>query len=118
MNVYECIDCDYKTVRKNNYEKHLLTVLHNKKIQSEYGDNYKCVLCNYTTTYKFNYKRHVLKCDINNTNTHDKMLTATNDEHSDKKLSNKNVYKCNICNFESKHVAIDKDRVKMSGYLS
>ena len=104
MNVYECIDCDYKTVRKNNYEKHLLTELHNKKIHSEYGDNYKCVLCNYTTTYKFNYKRHVLNCDINITNTDDKMLTASNDEHIDKKLSNKNVYKCNICNFESKKV--------------
>ena len=104
MNVYNCLVCDYKTVRKNNYDKHLLTDLHNKKINSDYVNKYNCVLCNYTTAYKCNYNRHVSKCINNNKNTDDKMLTATNDKHGDKKLSNKNVYKCNICNFESKKV--------------
>ena len=33
MKEYECIDCDYKTVRKNNFDKHLKTDNHKTKIK-------------------------------------------------------------------------------------
>jgi hypothetical protein len=76
-NNYECIKCDYKTVRKYNYDKHLRSSSH---IQSEDVNRYECKICKYVTEYKGNYKRHKLNC---------------NNE------SSQNIYECELCKFKT-----------------
>ena len=102
MSIYKCITCDYNTIRKNNYEKHLITELHKKKLKTDCGINYKCIICNYQTDYKCNYTRHITKCNNENEISEHNMVCATNDEHSDKKKEQEdNMYKCIICDFQS-----------------
>jgi hypothetical protein len=62
---YCCEKCDYKTVRKSSYDKHLLTPKHNlemsgtKKLQNSCTD-YCCEKCNYKTVRKSSYDKHLL----------------------------------------------------------
>ena len=87
MKEYECIKCNYKTVRKNNFDKHLKTDNHLKTITqiNTYNGNtnetsynimlsatndftneqmteqmYNCEKCKYTCYRKSNYNRHLL----------------------------------------------------------
>ena len=59
---YLCIECDYTTCKKCNYDRHLLSAKHsmdtknNKKPESEYN----CEKCNYNTSIKSNYNKHLL----------------------------------------------------------
>lgn len=63
--LYRCEKCNYETVRKPDYSKHLLTAKHNKEM---FGTNikqktitlYLCKKCNYETDKKSNYDTHLL----------------------------------------------------------
>ena len=80
--MFYCKLCKYKTTRKSNYEKHMLTKKHQDKIQSKHPtcdkintntitntnviipselhvSTYSCSVCNYITTKKYAYLRHV-----------------------------------------------------------
>jgi len=65
---FECDICQYKTVRKTNYEKHLTTLRHKNKAKcsKKVGkvvakkDEYICTKCQYKTELKFNYEKHLL----------------------------------------------------------
>lgn len=62
---YCCEKCDYVTVRKSIYDKHLLTSKHKmemsgtKKLQNGYIE-YCCEKCNYITVRKSSYDKHLL----------------------------------------------------------
>ena len=52
---FECVFCNYKTERKHDYDKHILTKKHLKAVTEEStpvttGHKYRCNICN--TTYK------------------------------------------------------------------
>jgi hypothetical protein len=115
MKEYECKKCNYKTVRKYNFDKHLRSNNHNKDIDSlnsnvdtnngvknelknnnmVYATNdlkndqnlvaFYCERCNYTCYYKSNYNRHIM------TSKH--ILLQSCDV--------KKIYDCSICGFES-----------------
>jgi hypothetical protein len=65
---YECIICQYKTVRKSNYTKHLVTPCHKNKVKCSKKvvkvvakkKEYVCIKCQYNTELKFNYEKHLL----------------------------------------------------------
>ena len=82
---YWCEICNYTTVRKNNYNSHLLTAKHKSAtngniIKQTSSTNYWCEICNYATVRKNNYKLHLLTAkhkiatdgnETSNTNTCD-----------------------------------------------
>ena len=91
MKEYECIQCDYKTVRKNNFDKHLISKNHKnpqkriiKKCIIENGKKqfvYNCSSCVKTFYIKRNYLTHLLNCNTinspNPTEQKNNMVSAT-----------------------------------------
>jgi hypothetical protein len=63
--VFECEFCDYTTGRKQDYDSHLLTLKHKRKIlesrnlPTDVGEKtYNCIHCNYSTLKKKDYEKH------------------------------------------------------------
>ena len=87
-NNYSCEKCRYTTVRKSNYDTHILTAKHiwkqngNQKI----SNNYSCETCNYITVRKSNYDKHILSL-----------------KHISAGIQQKNKYICDNCNKEYKN---------------
>jgi hypothetical protein len=113
MNVYECIVCDYNTVRKNNLMKHYNTINHKMKIKNnntENGNknkNYNCESCLDTFSNEKVFKTHTTKCMTNNDNnlpsSNKNMVSATS--LHEKKLkneppeNNQKLFCCNKCDY-------------------
>lgn len=61
---YTCLVCDYNTLRKQDYDNHILTQRHNIKMKE--GDNensvkiYTCEQCKYNTVRKKDFEKHEL----------------------------------------------------------
>lgn len=78
--MYICIDCNYKTFKKTNYERHLISIKHiitTEQIKNE--KIYKCDECDYETNFKQNLNKH-------------------------KKLKQENIDKlfvCELCNYKT-----------------
>jgi len=94
---FNCDNCDYTTSRKNDYNKHILTLKHkineNKAFLAIKGDKkiasnvaiYICNTCNFNSKNKNNYDKHLL------TEKHKK---KSNEE------STEQIYTCSQCNKE------------------
>ena len=76
QNLYECIFCDYKTFKKNNFERHILTQKHirnrlaingNKNEQNE-QKHFSCENCKKTFKSLSGIWRHKKKCITNKNN--------------------------------------------------
>lgn len=104
--VYHCQQCNYKTARKGDYNKHCKSVLHltgqRKKRTDNMQQNYNCAYCEYKTINKLNYNQHLL-------NKH-----SSNEK---KKIGFK--YFCEKCNFGintenlyKKHCETKKHKIK------
>jgi hypothetical protein len=57
-NQYNCNICDYNTNRKFNYDLHLNSVKHKKKL-AKINNLYNCSICKYHTSNKYNYDKHI-----------------------------------------------------------
>jgi len=114
MKTYECENCDYKTDRKNNFDKHLNSNIHKKSFQTMNGNeimNYKCLSCEYIFSRKSNYNRHIIICKTKEGNTldsnNDCIVSATNNIDTEilgagKKQDHtpsKHMYNCEKCGF-------------------
>jgi hypothetical protein len=55
---YTCNSCDYNTSRKYNYDLHLSSVKHKKKLATLIN-TYNCGVCKYKTINKYNYDKHI-----------------------------------------------------------
>jgi hypothetical protein len=55
---YTCVTCNYKTERKNNYNRHLQSVKHLNTLSSN-ENIHVCLICNYTCSKKSNYNVHL-----------------------------------------------------------
>jgi hypothetical protein len=55
QNNYYCEKCDYSTLLKGDYKRHLLSKKHNAEENTEH----RCEYCNYATTSLKNYKSHL-----------------------------------------------------------
>jgi hypothetical protein len=115
MKEYECINCDYKTVRKNNFDKHLISKIHknskktnNKKCLTENGKKkniYNCLSCIKIFYNKRNYLSHLLNCKTTNgvfsqdniTNMVSATILIKNDENNCK--NKQYIYNCELCNY-------------------
>lgn len=58
MTHFMCDICNYTTDKRGNYNRHLNTKKHKKKVMS-IGEVFKCSLCNYVTVRRNNYLRHL-----------------------------------------------------------
>lgn len=67
---YECNTCNYKTIRKNDWEKHLKTKKH-IKFQKINNVQMKC-LCDKIYVEEKSYERHIKTCNIYNNQTQPK----------------------------------------------
>lgn len=78
--MYNCCNCNYKTKKKDHYDKHLHTIKHiNKTNQIKNEKKYKCDECEYETNFKENLTKH-------------------------KKLKQENIDKllvCELCNYKT-----------------
>ena len=114
MKEYNCIKCDYKTVRKYNFDKHLNSNIHKKTFQTMNGNeiiNYKCLSCEYIFSRKSNYNRHIINCKTKEGNTldsnNDYIVSATNTidteilgaEKKQDHTPSKYMYNCEKCGF-------------------
>ena len=91
---YLCVTCDYKSCKRSEYDKHLLTAKHKKmteKVSETVSEN-SCECCNYSTCKIADYNKHLL------TAKHKKMTNAT--ESLPKKLPEE--FKCD-CGKVYKH---------------
>ena len=68
-NQYSCEKCNYNTVRKSNFDTHILSAKHkrNHNINQIISNKYICEKCNYNTSRKSNYDNHVLSIKHVNT---------------------------------------------------
>ena len=72
---YECLACKYKTDRKSNYDRHILTPKHkscsflkktskikktSKVVKSIKSNKFFCESCNFSTNHKSNFSRHLI----------------------------------------------------------
>ena len=64
--VYQCPSCDYKTRKKNNFERHLASPTVHVPPPSR-PEDISCPTCDYTTKIKSNFVRHLERCDLKNT---------------------------------------------------
>ena len=81
--IYSCLNCNFSTHKKYNYDCHLMTKRHKKKIddkmyKEENAKVYICKHCNYTTHKQSNYEKHL------NTYKH-----QVNSQSEEKKSENK-----------------------------
>jgi hypothetical protein len=60
--IFECTTCDYKSCKRSEYDKHLLTAKHKKMTEkvAEKISNITCDICNYTTSKITDYNKHLL----------------------------------------------------------
>ena len=65
QNKFYCEKCDYKSFRKNDYEKHLLTLKHNAQKCSEMLAKYACE-CGKQYKHNQSFKRHKKTCSFEN----------------------------------------------------
>jgi hypothetical protein len=96
---YSCIICNYNTYRKDNYNRHLLSIKHLNKTNTKTKTKTKtkenvhiCHLCNYSCIQKSNYKIHLnSKKHIKNTkaNVEDVNMIENKDNKDNK--DNKNI---------------------------
>jgi hypothetical protein len=82
---YLCIECDYTTSRKCNYDRHILSAKHSEdtKCSQLSEPKYICEKCNYITSKKSNYNKHLLAAK----HTLDTKCIKSNEEGADN-------YKC------------------------
>lgn len=75
--IFECLECNYITSKKNDYVKHCLTAKHQNAKNGEINPqktlkNIACTFCNFHTHNQKDYDRHIL------TNKHKSKATAMN----------------------------------------
>ena len=88
---YHCAKCNYTTLEKYDWNKHILT---NKHL----GVNmFSCVQCNYTTTKKCNYEKHL------NTKKHKLKHNNSNSNIVNNTKTTNSIYECNMCHKKYKH---------------
>ena len=78
---YFCRTCDFTTIYKHAYARHLLTNRH-KNMETGKKKEYVCDACNYRTNYKNDYTMH---------------LSSIKHENAIKFASSKYIYKCSCC---------------------
>jgi hypothetical protein len=79
---YYCASCDYTTLRKSSYDKHILTAKHLnnangtqmetescKKLQKSCKKNFTCKICNKEYSNKSGLWKHNVKCKITTSNS-------------------------------------------------
>lgn len=57
---FKCIDCNFETKRKSNWERHLQTPKHISRHNTG-RTSYSCEKCNYHTANKSDFTRHLLR---------------------------------------------------------
>jgi hypothetical protein len=93
---YNCIFCDYSTVKLSSYKNHLNSIRHknnvaNNEIMPKLCYKFYCDFCQYKTDKKSSYNNHIKSIrHINNTANNEIMLKLC--------LSNNNTYICKKCN--------------------
>ena len=83
--MYKCSLCDYSTVRKYNYQKHVNSKKHIIKMKTEFS----CEKCNYRTNKKSNMDRH---------NASKKHLSKFDNSHETIETFS---YNCVSCNYHT-----------------
>jgi hypothetical protein len=78
---YFCVRCDFTTLYKHAYARHLLTNRH-KNMESGKKKEYQCDVCNYKTNHKNDYTMH---------------LSSLKHENALKFKSSKYKYQCGCC---------------------
>ena len=84
-NCYSCEKCKYNTVRKTNFDAHILSLKHIRKHNGSQNisNNYSCEQCNYNTIRKSNFDKHILSA-----------------KHINAGIQQKNKHVCEKCNKE------------------
>ena len=116
MNKYICNVCDYITVRKHNFNRHIFSAYHKKSCITENGNKdiiYKCLSCGIVFSKNSNYKRHNKKCVMKTSNILDnsniiivlsqKMSNEEPENEQKNNTTNNNNYECILCNYKSKN---------------
>jgi hypothetical protein len=127
---YECEQCDYITVRKCDYDKHLSTDKHKtlkksqkvvEKVAQKVAQKYECEQCDYITIKKCDYDKHLStdkhkitpnsqkvaqkyecnQCEYITLRKYDYDKHLTTDKHLINTMSNTNKYECNICGYNT-----------------
>ena len=87
-NIYECKKCNYVTVRKSQYDRHLLTRKHNK--QQKAIKKFQCENCNKIYADNSGIWRHKKKCVPKLPVSEQNFILDLQDENSVMKLLEKN----------------------------
>jgi len=81
---FVCEICNYKTDRKFNYNKHLLSLSHKKRNKIKLDNTFCCNLCDYFTNRKKDYDKHM------NTKKHLSNITVCkNKNNNNNNMNNK-----------------------------
>jgi hypothetical protein len=78
---FTCNFCYYNTSRKYNYELHLSSAKHKKKLAT-LNHLYNCYVCNYHTNNKYNYDKHVFSSKHINANANANANSNMNEKNN------------------------------------
>ena len=82
---FHCVDCDYYTSKKCNYDKHCSTAKHlmDTKSGKKIEPIFSCLTCDYHTSKKYNYEKHCLSAkhtmDTKSSKSGDKCSVTSSD---------------------------------------
>tara|TARA_B100000963_G_scaffold202727_1_gene176517 strand:- start:16623 stop:17513 length:891 start_codon:yes stop_codon:yes gene_type:complete len=102
MAQFVCDICNYTTDKRGNYNRHLNTKKHKKKIMN-IGEVFKCSLCNYVTVRRNNYLRHLRSA----------IHKEDEDEYEDVDINSNN-----INNLSNKIMNLNKDNVETENLIT
>ena len=91
MKQYKCIECNFLTNVKCNYQRHLNTKKHLKKVNKYHEEKYVCKPCNFVTTQKYNYERHC------NSHKHNAIITSNDNKPNLVIIENDIINQNNYC---------------------
>ena len=100
--VFFCKACNYSSCKRGNYNRHLNTKKHKKKIMN-IGEVFKCSLCNYVTVRRNNYLRHLRSA----------IHKEDEDEYEDVDINSNN-----INNLSNKIMNLNKDNVETENLIT
>ncbi len=104
---YFCEKCNYSTIKKSDYNKHLLSSKHKKNSQKIYI----CKNCEKVYQSKSSYYYHIKKCCYNNSDDSDIKIELLKAKYELEKEKIKNIYNEGILNAEKEKVKLLQDIV-------
>ena len=107
-----CEQCDYKTSKRSEYDRHLSTLKHkNASLSRKSIEKYSCTVCDFKCSYKSDYERHMLSLK------HKKREKNANNQTDETETRNSD-YHCSHCNYTCRYKSLFDKHLRSSKHIN